>query len=565
MSASERPWVEVIADDVVATAEARGKSADSQITVASGVSPSGPIHLGNFREIIVPHAVAEELAHRGRPVRHLHFWDDYDRFRRVPASVPESFEQYIGRPLSAVPDPQGDCHSSYAEHFISELVGALDALRIAPEQIRQSEAYARGMYADGTRKALGSASIIDEVLARHRTKRREDAPDSDDQQDQDLPLPLRLYCEVCGRDFTQAVVGDEPGTIDYSCEACGHRGTVSSAGVLPGKLVWKVDWPMRWAHYGVDFEAGGVDHSSPGSSYDVGRELVERVFGGAPPLYVGYSFVGIEGRSKLSGSHGDVPTPAMALRVLEPRILRWQYLRRRPQASFNVSFGSEVLRLYDEWDALGVRVTENRAGHSEAVFRRMSIETTAGEVPGPTARVPFRILAAAADVTQGDRTQMLRVVAAQTGEEFSIERLTAQSEPRLSCAIEWALSFQPEDERTRVRSKPVEIDPGDVSDEDRAALTLLLAGFDDRWTVAGLTELVYGVPKLMRGQTLDAPPDGEMKQQQHAFFALLYRLLTYAETGPRLPTLLLSIGREHVVELLSPFADDPATVASVLR
>jgi lysyl-tRNA synthetase class 1 len=33
-----------------------------------------------------------------------------------------------------------------------------------------------------------------------------------------------------------------------------------------GKLVWKVDWPMRWAYEGVVFEASGADHSSPAPS-----------------------------------------------------------------------------------------------------------------------------------------------------------------------------------------------------------------------------------------------------------------------------------------------------------
>ena len=33
------------------------------------------------------HFVAEELRRRGVNTRHLHVWDDFDRFRKVPVGV----------------------------------------------------------------------------------------------------------------------------------------------------------------------------------------------------------------------------------------------------------------------------------------------------------------------------------------------------------------------------------------------------------------------------------------------------------------------------------------------
>ena len=63
------------------------------MTVSSGASPSGRVHLGNLREFLTVHFVAEELRRRGVPTRHLHVWDDYDRFRKVPVGVDESFGQ----------------------------------------------------------------------------------------------------------------------------------------------------------------------------------------------------------------------------------------------------------------------------------------------------------------------------------------------------------------------------------------------------------------------------------------------------------------------------------------
>ena len=104
-------WSERLAEEVAARV-APGKP----IVCLSEVSPSGPIHIGNLREVFTTHLVAEALRARGREVVHLHSWDDYGRLRKVPAGVDSSFEQYIGMPHSRVPDPWDPAAGSYAEH-----------------------------------------------------------------------------------------------------------------------------------------------------------------------------------------------------------------------------------------------------------------------------------------------------------------------------------------------------------------------------------------------------------------------------------------------------------------
>ena len=73
-------WVTRAADDAI-----RHAGEGNLVTCASGISPSGPVHLGNLREFLTVHFVADEIRRRGVPVRHLQSWDDYDRFRKVPA------------------------------------------------------------------------------------------------------------------------------------------------------------------------------------------------------------------------------------------------------------------------------------------------------------------------------------------------------------------------------------------------------------------------------------------------------------------------------------------------
>src|SRR5690348_16809182 len=145
-------WVTKIADRIEANVR-QTKGEGATIVCASGISPSGPIHLGNLREVMTVHLVAEELRSRGRTVDHLHSWDDYDRFRKVPAGVSADFAQYIGTPLADVPDPAGE-YDSYATRFITDFTRSLDRLGIRPRYIRQSIAYRRSDYVEQIKQAM---------------------------------------------------------------------------------------------------------------------------------------------------------------------------------------------------------------------------------------------------------------------------------------------------------------------------------------------------------------------------------------------------------------------------
>src|SRR5262249_24772315 len=148
-----------------------------------------------------------------------------------------------------------------------------------------------------------------------------------------------------------------------------------------GKLVWKVDWPMRWAYEGVIFEPSGVDHQSPGSSFVVGGQLVSEIFGGLQPIGPMYAFVGITGQAQMSSSRGGVPTPGDALQIMEEFLLRWLYTRRRLQQAFTIALDAELHRVYDEWDAVERRVADGTASELDVSAYDRAVRTAAGELP----------------------------------------------------------------------------------------------------------------------------------------------------------------------------------------
>jgi lysyl-tRNA synthetase class 1 len=562
-------WVTRAADDAVRHHERTG--ADGPVTCSSGASPSGPVHLGNLREFLMPHFVADELRRRGVPVRHLHVWDDYDRFRKVPRGVPESWSEHIGRPLSGVPDPW-DCHPSWAEHYKEPLVRALRDLGVEMEEISQTERYRAGVYREEVLRAVRHRAEIDAVLARHRTRKVEpETPSHDEHAAQEAAaladsvadddqgegaatevgwFPFRPYCADCGRDTTTVIAYDDDTTdVAYVCSVCDYHGTTNLATQDEGKLVWKADWPMRWAFEHVDFEPAGMDHATPGSSFTVGHELVESVWDYPQPAWFGYGFVGFAGVQKMSSSAGGAPTASDALRVLEPGILRWLYVRRQPRQTFDIDFGPEVVRLYDEWDALGRKAADpDRRDLQVLAYERAAATASFGALPAPAVVVPFRMLASVADVTAGSAEQISRIVSHMGHAHDSVDDL----EPRLSRAISWTAEFVPEPERTTVSTSPDTARLADLSDGERQWVRLLLDGLgdDEELELDDVTALVYGVPKLARGLALDAAPTDEVKADQKAFFTLLYNLLVGADRGPRLPTLIVALGSDRVRTLL---------------
>ena len=164
----ESDWVARFADEVIAAADRYRPG--KPIVCASGLSPSGPVHLGNLREVLTPHLVADEIRRRGVPCEHIISWDDYDRFRRVPATVDSSWSEHVGKPLSHVPAPPGSEHANWADHFRAPLLTALAELGVEFRGISQTSMYTSGAYTDQVLLAMRERHRIDAILAEYRTR-----------------------------------------------------------------------------------------------------------------------------------------------------------------------------------------------------------------------------------------------------------------------------------------------------------------------------------------------------------------------------------------------------------
>src|SRR5688572_10847904 len=95
-------WADQAAQRIIKT---RGNK--EVYTLAAGISPSGTVHFGNFREVITIELIKRAMEKAGKKVRFIFSWDDFDELRKVPKNMPqqEMLSQHLGKPISTIPDP----------------------------------------------------------------------------------------------------------------------------------------------------------------------------------------------------------------------------------------------------------------------------------------------------------------------------------------------------------------------------------------------------------------------------------------------------------------------------
>lgn len=532
MSDQEQPlfWSDQLAFGV------RRKFSDRDTYVcASGISPSGFVHIGNFREIITTDFVVKSLQHYDEDTRFIYSWDDYDRFRKVPENVPDEFEKYIGLPLSKVPDPE-NCHESYAEHFEAQLEEELDDMHMDIEFIRQSEMFEEGKYADLIKKALNHREEIREILNQYRQEPREEGW-----------FPLHVYCKECEKDFTEIKAYDGEYTVEYFCEECEKEFEINFKENDTVKPPWRVDWPMRWFFENVSFEPGGKDHSAAGSSRDTGKQIIEEVYDAEAPVYQMYDFVRPKGSDKkISSSSGENTLRLKDMKeIYSPEMIRFLFSQTKPKTVINLAFDEEIIQIYDRFDRIEGNYygegldNEKKQRHQERVYELAMVDVPE-ERP---VRVPFKHASLVAQTVPEDewRGKGLEVLqqTAHLSEDIS-EKGEDEVLDRMRRAKNWAREYAPEDYRFEINYEVPDEIIENLSDEQLEALKLLrelleVEEFEDA--------------EELDGELFNVRDDSELGTGE--FFDTCYQVFLSRDQGPRLSTLIVSIGQEEAVKILS--------------
>ncbi|MDR2767018.1 MAG: lysine--tRNA ligase [Treponema sp.] len=523
----------------------REKGEKPRYTCASGITPSGTVHIGNFREIISVDLVVRALRDRGKKVRFIYSWDDYDVFRKVPVNMPNQkvLEEHLRFPITMVPDPWGR-DESYARHHEADVERMLPVVGIQPEFLYQANNYRASKYAADIKRALEHRAELKTILDKFR---------DGEHKIQGEWWPISVFCDACKRDDTEIENWDGGWQVSYQC-SCGYKARVDLREAKGIKLVWRVDWPMRWRHEQVDFEPAGKDHHSQGGSFDTARYVSKEVYDWEAPVTFRYDFIGIKGSAgKMSSSSGKVVNLEELLRVYTPEIVRYLFAGTRPNTEFTISFDLDVIKIYEDYDrteriAWGVEKARDDAAYQKErrIYELSQVETDAdGKTKLPASlpyQVPFRHLCNLIQIADGDTGKAVAKLQAEDP-ALGADKVPALLR-RCRCAQFWAEECAPEEFRFRLRNAEDSDGAAALDDGERAAM----AGLRDK-VVARIES--FADDKSCAEAIYQSAEEAGLEGK--ALFRAAYQALIGKDQGPRLAGFLRSIGKDRLMGILAKY------------
>ena len=532
-------WSEEIAEQLIK------KHPDKEEYVcAAGVSPSGSVHIGNFRDLATPLFVVKALEKKGKKARLIISWDEFDRCRKIPTNVQavvgDAYDKYIGCPYVDSPDPWG-CHENYAKHFEEEFLKGIEPFGIKLDCRYQADMYRSGKYRDDLIHALRMRGEIFEILDSFKTKdksKSEEELKAEHDAEKAKYYPVSIFCPECHTDFTTITSVNEDCTeAEFECR-CGHKGHFNFLENFNCKLGWKVDWAMRWKYEQVDFEPGGKDHSAPTGSYNNSKVIAKKIYNYDAPIYQGYEFIGIKGvAGKMSSSSGLNLTPDTMLKLYQPEIILWLYSKTEPTKAFDFCFDDGILRQYFEFDKMYNEYISGQAlDYNAAVMYNCMI----GDKKIDT--VPMGLLVQLGSIVDFN-VPMLETVFEKIGTPYKYE----QFKDRLDRAKFWLEQCAPDQVNKLRATRNFEI-WNTLDEKEKAAIASLYDYIANAtYTLDELNQKLYAIPKEIYPEITDQK---ELKGIQGKFFKTIYKLLIDKEQGPRLYLFLYAVEKERFVGLL---------------
>ncbi|QED23360.1 lysine--tRNA ligase [Candidatus Deianiraea vastatrix] len=314
----------------------------------TGYGPSGLPHIGTFGEVVRTQMVMFAFSQLAPqiPTRIFCVSDDMDGMRKIPDNVPnpEKLKQYIGLPLTKVPDPF-ETHESYGHNMNARLRAFLDSFGFKYEFLSATECYKSGKFDEYLTKAAENYEAIMAIML----------PTLGDER-RETYSPFMPLDSDSGKVLAEGVikVDAKSQTITYKCENGEEKTQKFTGGGC--KLQWKPDFGMRWAALDVDYEIYGKDHLPNEEVYkNICRALKKE-----PPVTYFYElFLDSEGK-KISKTKGNgisvedwlkyAPTESLAYYMYQkPRTAKKLYFDVIPKSVDEyLSFASSYHRQSDE-------------------------------------------------------------------------------------------------------------------------------------------------------------------------------------------------------------------------
>lgn len=501
-----------------------------ELVVRDEKTPSGRVHIGSMRGVVIHGVVAELLRKEGIAARYLYEMNDFDPMDGLPVYLDrETFLPHMGKPLNAVPSPDGKA-ANYAEYFAEEFAAVIRGAGFEPEFYRSSEVYAAGRYNDAIRQALEQASKIREIY-----QKVSGAVKPNDW------YPLQVVCQACGKIGTTKVTGFDGEQVTYRCEpamvewaaGCGHAGTVSPYDGR-AKLPWKVEWAAKFKVMGVHIEGCGKDHSTRGGSRQIADAISREVFGYESPIDIPYEFFLVGGK-KMSSSKGAGSSSREVASLLPQQLFRFLMTGKDPKRVIDfVPDGDTIPVLYDTYDTYAEKYfAGTRDDHAQVFELAHSASTQALLEPRFLPR--FSLVAF---LVQMPHMEYLQEIETLKGSPLT-EADKREALERAEYAKRWLEKYAPEAYRFVLQREAVPEAATGFSETQKRALAMLLSYVEQETELDGQklhTEL----------HELKAKAAIEPKE----LFSALYLAFLGKDHGPKAGWFLSVLPRDFLIERL---------------
>lgn len=360
-------WVDQVVDNILSWQK---DQRIEKLHVDDMKTPSGRVHVGALRGVVLHDLVARVLRHKSQhDVTYTYVFNDMDSMDGLPTYLPEQkFAPLMGTSLHKIPAPEltesgiGQVDNqkeqkalieaqTMAQLYAIDFIFAFNYLGCRPEIVWSHQLYESGQMDDAIRQALDHVADLKKIY-------KEVA----EYQLPDQWYPFQPICQNCGKTGTTLTTGWDGKLVTYRClpdkvgwaVGCGHQGQVSPFGGT-GKLLWKVDWPAHWAVMGVNIEGAGKDHTSSGGSRDMANAICQKVFGIPVPFDIPYEWILLRG-AKMSSSKGVGTSAREFVELFPPEVGRFLFVNKHYNQVIDFDPATMAIPdLFDEYD-LGAKI-----------------------------------------------------------------------------------------------------------------------------------------------------------------------------------------------------------------
>lgn len=475
--------------------------------VSTGISPSGPIHLGNLREIITGDILYKTCIKNNIDADFIYLCDDVDPLRKVYPFLDQSYEKFVGKPLYRIPAPSGE--GTYSEYFLNPFRDSMEKLDIHPKVIETHNLYKDGILGSIIIELIEKREIVKEIIEKV-SGRKLDA----------LWFPYSPICSKCGSIKATSAKSLEGEFVRYRCK-CGNEG---EANVYKdeGKLPWRLEWPAKWKALNVTIEPFGKDHGTPGGSYDTAKALCEKILNYKTPVPLVYERILLKGKGAMHSSTGVAIPASEILSFMPPDTVRYLISRVSPSKHIDFDPGEGLLFLMDEFEKNVQMYREGKLDEDGKMSVEMSL------VYGKTGVADFRHISTLIQV-YGDKEKVMEALkrSGKNPEDYG---------EIFDLAKKWTETYSPD-------SYKIEISPinavVNLNEKERNMINFALNMLEtqERWD----SEFIHSTLREAIGKSGLSPQDG---------FSCLYRIFIGKEKGPRLGFFLSIMERDYVLKRL---------------